>query len=65
MTSKQLLRVNQIMELIWMFNGSSMGLSNNQADELKDMYKTTTEAGKEFFKNWASENDLQIPEFLN
>lgn len=60
----RMLLCNMLMELIWMKSKSSMGLSNNQEDQLRELWSLLSKSGREYFKEWASDNDLTIPSFL-
>ena len=56
---------NAIMELIFIWNGSSMSLSMNQKSHLMHLWnERLTEKGKEVIADWATRNEFRIPEFL-
>lgn len=55
--------INELMELIFIYSGSSMGLSDNQNTRLKELYNGLTESGKEYIQIWAEDNSFKMPSF--
>lgn len=52
-----------IMDLIWHYTKSSIGLSENQHEQLRKLWGMLTPYGKEHFQLWAEDNDMTLPNY--
>ena len=61
---KSIMLQSELTELIFM-SGSSNGLSQNQEERMKEIWKMLSESGKEHFQILAEEMSRELPKFCN
>ena len=59
----RIIYTNQLMELLLMTK-SSLGLSQDQLQELKILWNGLTENGKEHFRVWCEDQNINFSKFL-
>lgn len=54
---------HELMDLIWHYSKSSIGLSESQHERVKSLWSALTDSGKEYFELWAEDNDFLLPTY--
>lgn len=60
-SNDHILITNRIMEVIFWHSKSSMGISENQLEELKILWSKLSDKGIEVMTEWAKRNEMRLP----